>query len=913
MTTLSLQPETAPAKPASAWFIPGADPAHWLDVLGRAGLAGAEVRLFVVPQSAEERRPAGILVIGAQGNPPPDHAGALACRCRAERLFFPAEAELFPPVEDEELVRLAKFAVLFFHPTLGLTGFEETDALGVADLLRAPAERSADWNHARAGAPPLPRLQAIVLADPPAAEDVFGEESRDIGADAGEPLPPAPNEPANDTLAKARQGMERWLAQGVGGVMRRLPHTGSTRTWVNQLEDWAARRLGHLSQQLEQSRHRELHRLLHLLAKDPEAGLRHAIPLSQLLHRGTASPGGRLGERALDFNLGRLGGQPADFWNVPGDIQQHLIRHYRDLANRELRLGRHRRAAYIFAELLGDLDSAASALRQGRSFREAAILFEERLGRKLEAARCLAEGGFWAEALERLEQLGEFVEAAELCLRLEDVGRAKGLFRLAVDLRLRSGDVLGAATLLEERLGLPDEALGLLQNAWPNAGQAGQCLAAEFELMGRLGRHGAVGQRLQHLREHPVAKTKRLPLAGVLAGLAERYPEALVRSRAADDVRLLAAAALGEPDLPVGEAAPWVELVTNLAPQDRLLRRDGNRHLAGRRAAVPRARPKSRPEPPTTEAKPVVVRTFDLPRQILWLQVVTEAAWFFAAGTTRNRLTVLRGVWPGEFQSVSWPVSTGLLSHGLVLEPGHEHGRRLLVAPAATDALSEEIFPSDDLFEGVDCRVGTPSWLPKGAFPIAVDRSSVWTVRVVASRAVLSCHDKQGALLRTLDVTTELLTGAERTEETRLSLATLAHGVAVALGNRLVLSRGDGGFTQVPLPGQVVRLVPTLAQTRPGVVIVLQTGALVHWSGNDEPIEVEGELPSPLVAWLPAGPLVLLAGNEGRIVTVDSRGVHQVQRFRWDGAEAIGLAAAGEPNTFAVFTANGHATVFRLP
>ncbi len=94
---------------------------------------------------------------------------------------------------------------------------------------------------------------------------------------------------------------------------------------------------------------------------------------------------------------------------------------------------------------------------------------------------------------------------------------------------------------------------------------------------------------------------------------------------------------------------------------------------------------------------------------------------------------------------------------------------------------------------------------------------------------------------------------------------------------------------------------------------MLQTGALVHWSGNDEPIEVEGALPSPLVAWLPAGPLVLLAGNEGRIVTVDSRGVHQVQRFRWDGAEAIGLAAAGEPNTFAVFTANGHATVFRLP
>src|SRR6185503_20018628 len=103
-------------------------------------------------------------------------------------------------------------------------------------------------------------------------------------------------------LAKMRRGLKRALAKGVAGAMRQVPHTGSRRTWINDMEDWAQRQLHGVNEQLQKLRNKELHRLLHLLETDPEAGLRHAIPMNDFAHRGLAPPGGRLVSRPLNFN-----------------------------------------------------------------------------------------------------------------------------------------------------------------------------------------------------------------------------------------------------------------------------------------------------------------------------------------------------------------------------------------------------------------------------------------------------------------------------------------------------------------------------------------------------------------------------------------------------------------------------------
>ena len=81
---------------------------------------------------------------------------------------------------------------------------------------------------------------------------------------------------------------------------------------------------------------------------------------------------------------------------------------YMELAGREMRLGRYRRAAYIYAHLLGDLTNAAAALIAGKHWREAAVLYRDRLKRPEMAAKCLEQGGLWAEAIEFYEQLERF-------------------------------------------------------------------------------------------------------------------------------------------------------------------------------------------------------------------------------------------------------------------------------------------------------------------------------------------------------------------------------------------------------------------------------------------------------------------------------------------------------------------------
>src|SRR5690606_4024888 len=145
-------------------------------------------------------------------------------------------------------------------------------------------------------------------------------------------------------------------------------------------------------------------------------------------------------------DLGRLGGGgPSDSWDAPWELQQKLREAYRQAALHALHIGRHRRAAYIYAELLGDIDSAASARRTGRHARDAAVLYRDKLRKPQEAAKCLEEGGLIADAIPLYEQLGNHLKAGELYERLERPEDAEGAYRRAADQLVQAGDLVRAA------------------------------------------------------------------------------------------------------------------------------------------------------------------------------------------------------------------------------------------------------------------------------------------------------------------------------------------------------------------------------------------------------------------------------------------------------------------------------------
>jgi len=208
---------------------------------------------------------------------------------------------------------------------------------------------------------------------------------------------------------------------------------------------------------------------------------------------------------------------------------------------------------------------------------------------------------------------------------------------------------------------------------------------------------------------------------------------------------------------------------------------------------------------------------------------------------------------------------------------------------------------------------GRPAWLPSPGFPFAFGEDAVWSGHVAAGRAILSCHDKSGKLQRTIDVTGDLLNDAERNESTRLCLTALTTGAAIALGNRLVFTGKDGGLQRLMLPGQVVGLFATLRHTRQGIAVMLEHGALLHWIGDSGFTELDRDIASPMGAFVPGGPLVLLSGNRLVLLEVDSRGVQKVTRVEATGRSLVGVSATASPGHFAVLAANGEITVYRMP
>ena len=332
-----------------------------------------------------------------------------------------------------------------------------------------------------------------------------------------------------------------------------------------------------------------------------------ALPFNQA-NRDAGRPGSKLLFHDIDFNLQRLGGgEPADHWHLPPQLRQQLVAKYHELAGRELRLGRCRRAAYIYAELLGNIDLAASALMTGRHWRDAAVLYRDRLHRPDEAARCLEQGGLWTEAIALYEELGEHEKAGDLYRQLDQPDHARQAYRAAVAKHLAQNDCLAAARVLESKLDAPDEALAQLDAGWPSLSQAGACLQELFRLLARLGRHEAAAAKVEHSGGNPCSRGKRSCSLTFSPKRRPRIP--MPRSRPRLPTRPAHWPALGWAGLTGEEKRRLLEAVRRLVPADRLLGRDCQRFLR------PRARPVAHPARPATArpgVTPVVSRSIRL-------------------------------------------------------------------------------------------------------------------------------------------------------------------------------------------------------------------------------------------------------------------------------------------------------------
>jgi tetratricopeptide (TPR) repeat protein len=597
---LTLHPAASAQRPAAAAFLAGAGPLAWLRELSRWPLAPDTLACYVVPESVQSVRAAGLLVVFAEGALPPPDLREPYGRV-AGRLYLPTHATLRPAATEAELQSQLLYAVQFFHPTIGLVGFEATDRLALADLLALPPPRPADWVRAHPGAPLPPALHSIRVQRPSVAE-VLDASQAGVGTSPltdlpNQPEPPSPLEQTLDVLKRGALRTGLAASQGLLAGLKALGglnpggggFSGSSRAGAggsaaapddgpSPLERLTTYLAGSLHD-LDRKRNQEIERLLDLFGQDMAAALRFAIPLGgPYEHRGTAAPGSRLGPRSTSFDLGQLGGgQRADVWDTSA-YESQLRTRYLQAAEQEAAAGHAQKAAYIYAHLLGDYRAAAQALAAGGYFREAAVLYQEHLRDPHTAATLLERGGLLPEALEVYQLLNAHEKVGDLYQQLGQPQRARPHYERAASTAQASGNLTLAATILAEKLDAPAQAQALLLDGWATAPNPNsQHLRHYLRLLASHAPDLPAAVRALY-QQHTPARHRFLLLTGLLADLPARTTDPALQAV----VQEIGFALISE-DAQAGRLTS-LSLLKQLLPHDRLLPGDASRYASGRGA-----------------------------------------------------------------------------------------------------------------------------------------------------------------------------------------------------------------------------------------------------------------------------------------------------------------------------------------
>lgn len=930
---LEVTPVTPSPLPADAWLLPGSDPDLWIDDIAGWGVPMVTVRLVVIGPPGD--RCHGALCWVSGGGRPRAVGLALPYLRRCDRIFLPAASQLAPPVEDDELSTLLGPSPVVYVPGHGFLSFAEQAVLTVLDLFEPLESRTGGWLPLTAPRPLAARLARIAMEEPEDAETILGKGAEGIGEKppgsildggaAGE----APEEgtaggvPVTTMSDWIEKNMPRSI-ESAPSKQRTPPATPREPTWVDRLRAWAGGLMHQIgSPAMQAARDQAVDRLLKMFEKDPDRALRFALPLGTPpgKMRGTARGGAALDEQEPDFDLDRLS-RPvaADFWGIAQGYHQRLETVYRKAANQAMALGRHRRAAYIFGELLGDHASAASALKQGGHHREAALLYREHLKSPALAAACLEEGGLLSEALDLYQELKNWLKVAELARRLDQEDVARVALRSAVTEFSSDGRLIEAARLLDDQLGAPDEALTLLESGWPFSPQAVRCLTEAFRLMGRLGLTPRALERLETFRTSVPAPASAVDMAAVASPVCRVYPDAGVRERAADVVRVVVGRRLDGAFDP--EAQQLLSFLREHAPTDRLLARDGQRWFETRRT-----REQVRPAPavPTEALEPELSTRFAAEGAARWCQATSTAEAVFVLGFLQTRSLWLKKVtWSGATDTLTWFESLPDPDETQLTVP-RETLRPVVLWSPRCPRLKVTAFPLAE-GEGVAARAGMPEWLPHDAVGLCYDEhDTLWVLRRTEGMGGLGlfAYSSRGEVRSSTPFPADL--GKDGTWKplakqpgSQVAMASQDRSLFMAFSDHLVQMRRDGQCRAHRFTGPIRQLSLSPLFTRLRIGVAMQEGAEVLWTSpvafdQVQRCRVAEDFQNPRVTFTRGGTLVVVTGGRGLVADLEWGKVKRTAHFALPGVEPVAALPSPRLDRFGIVTKDGRLLVYRVP
>ncbi len=706
---LKLRPHNTTARCAAA-FLEGSNPAAWLAEISRWGIALERLRCFALPHSLQTVEPAGLLVVFQQAADAQQADVKDPYQVLGGKLYIPVQADVFPAVRNDEWPMLLTWDVQVLHPHIGLVGFHHSDALELSVLPKFGPPRPADWGLAQNGLASRPPFRQIEVRQPK-PDDLNQSLRKDEGS---KPLSDLSPKDLSEKPAPM-DGLRRYLLERALAASGRYrdnfgdsnrPYDG--KDWLAGIEQWVQRQLD----SIRSKRRSEIERLLDLFDRDTNEALRYALPLDDPYEkRGTAPPTTALGPRSTDFSLGKIGGGSAsDAWTLEDKHLNDLRQKYHAAARKAIAEGDFRRAAYIYAHLLHDYNTAANVLRQGEYWREAATLYKDHLQNLPAAAECLEMGKLYWEAIEIYEKLGRYEKIGDLCRLVGAEEKAVAAWEKHIEAALRNDDYIDATRVLLEKIDDPERAKILLLEAWSKPSkQAEPCLRRYFQTAADTERE-QLPQRVQEVFQQHTAQQQRPQFLQVLLHLVARYPEADVlepsRQIAYDIVSDLA----GQGD------TSKLFLLQKFLPDDRLLAGDSSRFADKKRS----------PKVPPNKATPI-----QLDRSVQWMQAIVHGNQVLAFGTKNHQIHLARANWRSHVEYYVWsmaqPVQWPLVAYSF---PYKAHAVYLQDANGV--GVSEKTLPVSPDFDS-ELVVGWPTGLPTD--PVALDIGILPEKMVVAAEA----------------------------------------------------------------------------------------------------------------------------------------------------------------------------------
>ena len=136
--------------------------------------------------------------------------------------------------------------------------------------------------------------------------------------------------------------------------------------------------------------------------------------------------------------------------------------------------------------------------------------------------------------------------------------------------------------------------------------------------------------------------------------------------------------------------------------------------------------------------------------------------------------------------------------------------------------------------------------------------------------------------------------------------------VYASWGSAILTYGPVGGLRVEPMPRPVRQIAVTAPFTRLRIAVAFDEGGTLLWEDGGNKSFVDG-LIDPLITFTRGGHLVAVAADVGCVYRTAGNDARKVGEFAGPGPGAIALTPTDRLDEFALFTADGKVTVYKMP